>query len=66
MNHANLKDADGKLFVQEMLGIAKTKGSGVVAYRWTHPKTKKVEKKRVYCEAVPNMDLILACGYYDN
>jgi Signal transduction histidine kinase len=63
-NYINLKDADGKLFVKETIELAKDKGGGDYVYRWTHPKTKKVEKKHVYVEAVPGMDLILTCGYY--
>jgi cytochrome c len=60
----NLKDADGKLFVQAMVEIAKTKGKGSVEYRWTNQQTKKVEVKESYVEVVPGMDLFVTCGYY--
>jgi cytochrome c len=63
-NYMNLKDADGKLFVKEMVETAKAKGSGTLIYRWTNPQTKKVEKKHSYFEIVPGMDVILTCGYY--
>ena len=63
-NMMNLKDADGKLFVKERLDIAKAKGSGAIEYRWTNQQTKKVEKKEAYFEYIPNMNLIVNCGYY--
>ena len=63
-NMYNLKDADGKLFVQERIEIAKTKGKGSIEYRWTNQQTKKVEKKEAYFEVVPGMDLFVNCGYY--
>ncbi len=63
-NMYNLKDADGKLFVQERIEIAKTKGKGSIEYRWTNQETKKVEKKVAYFEVVPGMDLFVNCAYY--
>jgi cytochrome c len=63
-NMYNLKDADGKLFVQERIEIAKAKGKGSIEYRWVNQQTKKVEKKEAYFEVVPGMDLFVNCGYY--
>jgi cytochrome c len=63
-NMYNLKDADGKLFVQERIKQVKAKGSGTIEYRWTNQNTKKVELKVAYFEAVPGMDLFLNCAYY--
>jgi cytochrome c len=63
-NMYNLKDADGKLFVQERIAQLKTKGSGTIEYRWTNQNTKKVEQKVAYFEAVPGMNLFLNCAYY--
>jgi signal transduction histidine kinase len=63
-NMYNLKDADGKLFVQERIAQVKAKGSGTIEYRWTNQNTKKVELKVAYFEAVPGMDLFLNCAYY--
>ncbi|MDQ5986424.1 MAG: hypothetical protein CSYNP_02148 [Syntrophus sp. SKADARSKE-3] len=57
-----LKDADGKLFLKEAVEKAKKDGSGTVTYRWSHPKTKKVEKKATYFELVDGV--IVYCGYY--
>ena len=63
-NMYNLKDADGKLFVQERINILKTKSSGTIEYRWTNQNTKKIEQKVAYFEAVPGMNLFLNCAYY--
>jgi cytochrome c len=61
-NMYELKDADGKFFVKERIEIANSKGKGTIDYRWTHPQTKKVEKKQAYFELVDNM--LVNCGYY--
>ncbi len=58
----NLKDSDGKMFVQEFIEIAKTKGEGWVDYKWPNPTTKKVEAKSSYVKKVG--DLIVGCGVY--
>jgi signal transduction histidine kinase len=44
---SGLKDADGKLFVAELLSTGKS-GGGWVDYRWPNPTTKKVEQKSSY------------------
>ena len=56
------KDADGKLFMKEMVETAKTKGKGTVDYKWENPKTKIVEQKSSYVEKVDGV--VLGCGYY--
>ncbi len=61
-NMINLKDADGKLFIKEAVEIAKKSGAGTIEYRWSHPQTKKVEKKETYFEFINGM--IIYCGYY--
>jgi signal transduction histidine kinase len=58
----NLKDADGKLFIQEFLDLAKTKGEGWVDYKWPNPTTKKVESKSSFAKKVG--DYIVGCGVY--
>lgn len=58
----DLKDADGKLFVREIISVANTKGSGWVDYKWTNPQTKKVEKKTSFIKKNGNM--IFICGIY--
>ena len=56
------KDADGKLFMKEMIEVGKSKGQGAVDYKLESPKTKKVEQKSSYLEKVN--DVVLGCGYY--
>jgi signal transduction histidine kinase len=56
------KDADGKLFIKEMVNIGKTKGKGSVDYKWVSPKTNKVEQKSSYIEKVNRV--VLGCGFY--
>ncbi len=63
-NHLNLKDPTGKYFVQEMVEICKTKGSGWTSYSWTNPATKKVQPKKTWVQRVEGEDLYVLCGFY--
>ncbi len=56
------KDSDGKMFIQEIVSGAKSKGSGWVDYKWTNPVSKKIEPKSVYFQKLDN--LVVACGCY--
>lgn len=58
----NLKDADGKLFIQEMLEMAKAGKTGWVDYKWANPQTKKVEPKSSYLMKAG--DVIVGVGIY--
>ncbi len=55
-------DSDGKRFMQEACGVAKTKGVGWVDYMWANPVTKRNEAKSTYYECVKN--ICFFCGYY--
>jgi len=55
-------DFDGKPYGQEILEVAKTKGSGWVDYKFTDPMTKKLADKSLYVLKVD--DIILGCGIY--
>ncbi len=59
---SQLKDVDGKLFVQEAVQLAKSKGSGWVDYKWTNPTSKKVEGKSTFVKKVD--EIIFCCGIY--
>lgn len=60
-NLGQLKDADGKLFVQGLIEQGR-KGKGSVDYKWTEPVSKKVLSKRAFCESV---DTVIVCtGIY--
>jgi cytochrome c len=63
-NHLELKDPNGKLFVKEMVEVAKTKGSGWVSYSWTNPATKKVQPKKTWVQRVEGMDFYVGCGIF--
>ena len=46
----SLKDQDGKYLIQDMITLAKEKGSGWVNYKWPHPMTNLIEDKTSYIE----------------
>lgn len=64
-NHFNLKDPTGKLFVQEMIGIAKSpSGSGWLNYTWSNPATKKAQAKKAWVQRVEGTDLYTLSGLF--
>jgi cytochrome c len=63
-NHFELKDANGKYFIKEMIDLAKTKGSGWSTYVWTNPATKKVQTKKSWIQRVEGTDMYVLCGLY--
>jgi len=60
----NVKDADGKALVQEIIKVAKDQGEGWVEYRWMNPTSNKIEPKLTYVKRVPNADLVAYVGIY--
>lgn len=58
----NLKDADGKAFIQEMITVASDKGEGWVDYHWPNPVSKKVEGKSSFVKKVG--DVFVGVGIY--
>jgi cytochrome c len=56
-----LKDADGKFFVKNMIEVA-GKGKGWVDYKWTNPSTKAIDQKSSYIEKYE--DVFVGCGIY--
>jgi len=59
---SDLKDADGRSFIKEILETANTAGSGWVEYKCSNPVTKEVSPKKVYFKKVD--DLIICSGVY--
>jgi hypothetical protein len=59
-----VKDVDGKYFVNEIMNVAKTSGNGWVDYKWVHPITKETMTKTAYVEAVGLEGLVISCGFY--
>jgi cytochrome c len=66
-NMWNIKDPDGKLFIQEMWKAASKDGAWV-DYKFTHPVTKKIEPKASYVIKVKGKGLdkeeIVSVGAY--
>lgn len=62
MDVRGLRDAAGKPLIEEMIAIAKEKGSGTVDYVWRNPATNAVEHKFSLIRRVD--DLVLGVGYY--
>ena len=62
-NMGELKDADGKYFIRELIEKDTKYRTGTIDYRWSHPKTKKVERKQTYFEVVEK-GYVVYCGYY--
>lgn len=64
INRKEVKDANGKAYIAEIIEGAKTKGEGWVDYMFANPTTKKIEPKTTYFKKVEGMDLFVACGIY--
>ena len=62
-NASKLHDAAGKPMIQEMITLAKKKGSGQVDYVWRNPVTNAVEPKHSIIQRVG--DVVLGVGYYE-
>ena len=58
----NVKDADGKAFIQDIIKLANTSGEGWVDYKWPNPTTKKIEEKSSFIKKVG--DVIVGVGIY--
>ncbi|HXX56866.1 MAG TPA: cache domain-containing protein [Thermodesulfovibrionales bacterium] len=58
----NMKDPDGKEYVKERIGIAKSKGQGWQDYKFPNPVTKQIEHKTAYIEKFE--DILVGCGVY--
>jgi signal transduction histidine kinase len=58
-NVLDLKDIDGKPYVQERVDLAKSKGTFWQDYKFTNPVTKKIEPKSMYCE---KLEETVVCG----
>ena len=74
MDMTGNKDSNGKLFVQEYIEIAKTKGEGWTEYMYPTPEElqkttpfaeKRKSKKISYVYRVPGKDLIMIAGFFE-
>ena len=62
MDVRGLRDAAGKPLIEEMIAMAKEKGSGTVDYVWRNPATNAVEHKSSLIRRVDNV--VVGVGYY--
>jgi cytochrome c len=62
LNVLNLHDASGKLFIHEMLDMAKTSDAGSVKYIWLNHASNREEAKTTFFRKVGNY--IVCVGYY--
>lgn len=62
-NIAGMKDPDGISFVQNLLDIAKSKGSGWVDFKYSNPETNKIEPKTLYIEKYE--DVVVSAGTHN-
>lgn len=60
----NVRDADGKLLVQDIVAVARGQGEGWVEYRWLNPVSNRIEPKVSYVKAVPGKDMVVYVGMY--
>lgn len=61
-NVLDLRDADGKLFIQEEIEQARSGSRLWVNYTWTDPVTRKLLPKSTYCERLE--DTLTCVGVY--
>lgn len=64
LNVINLKDADGKSLIQNIIKAARDNGEGWVEYRWINPVSNKIEPKLTYVKRVAGKDIAASIGIY--
>ena len=62
VNRWDVRDQNGKLFLQDIIRTGQRKGGGWVDYTYPNPKTGKPDAKISYVEAVDGM--VIGCGIY--
>lgn len=60
----NVRDADGKLLVQDIIAVARDKGEGWVEYRWLNPASNRIEAKSTFVRNVPEQGAVVYVGLY--
>lgn len=60
----NVRDADGKLLVQDIVRVARNQGEGWVEYRWLNPVSNRIEPKMSYVKHLPDKDMVVYVGVY--
>ena len=65
MDVMGVKDIDGKMFHIDFITIGREKGEGWVDYTWPKPGTRTPIRKWTYLYRVPNTNLLLLAGVYE-
>ncbi|RAU22682.1 chemotaxis protein [Paramagnetospirillum kuznetsovii] len=60
----NVKDAEGKLLVQDIIKTARESGEGWVEYHWLNPATNKIQPKLTFVKNVASRNVIVYVGLY--
>jgi cytochrome c len=63
-NVINLKDADGRSLIQDIVKVARENGEGSTEYRWINPVSNKVEPKLTYVKRIADKDIAASIGIY--
>jgi cytochrome c len=63
-NAIDLKDAEGKALVREMVALAERHGKGTVDYVWLNRATNRVERKHSQIQKVG--DYVVGVGFYEH
>jgi methyl-accepting chemotaxis protein len=61
---SGMKDSEGKLFMQEVLKVAKEKGEGYVQYMWPKPNETQPSPKLSFVKFFPERQWIILSGLY--
>ena len=64
LNVINLKDADGRSLIQDIVKVARENGEGWTEYRWINPVSNKVEPKLTYVKRIADKDIAASIGIY--
>jgi cytochrome c len=59
---SQLRDANDRYFIKDILNAARAAGNGWVDYKWVDPASKALRDKSVYLEKAD--DLVIAAGFY--
>ena len=62
---SGMKDVNGKMFVNEYIEVANSKGEGWVGYLWPKPGEKTPSKKLTYIYRVPGQQIIVGAGMFE-
>ncbi len=66
INSYNSKDINGIHFIKQIINNALINSLNLVEYQWENPSTKDISTKYVYSKFLPQYNIIIASGVYDD